>query len=141
MATVDEQIRELEAKRASIRAATADAEAEQRLTDLRALVAAEEEHGANNVDTLEIPFTEGLPMTAIVRTPTKTAMKIYKDRLKEGKKPDTEGAANELAKRCLEYPDAETFDRMVSARPGIQTQAGLVALKLSIAKVKAEGED
>jgi len=133
-------VEEIEKRRADRKAALSELEKEQYAKDLEALDVLEQEHGDSNVDSLRVPFTPGLPVLVAVKTPSKLLVKIYKDRLREAK-PNPTKAAEEIGGKCLVYPDQETYEQMLEARPGIATQTGLSALKLSTARATAEGED
>lgn len=139
MMSPEEDIEALESSRAARKAEIEIAKRKQRAIDLRALNSAEETHGDEMVDHLEIAYTEGLPGMVIVRCPMPDELKVFRARLRE-KNPDHTKAACELARRCIVYPDAEVFAALLAKRPGIDAQAGLRASRLTIAREKSEGE-
>lgn len=140
MMTPEDDIAKIEAERAERKAEVAKAKTRQHAIDLRALNAAEDEHGDEMVDHLELPYTKDLPGMVIVRCPLPDELKVFRARLRE-KNPDTTKAAAELARRCMVYPDPEVFKALLEKRPGIEAQAGLHASRLAIAREKSEGED
>lgn len=116
---------------------------EQRAADLEAVNELEVEHGDTNVVMLDVPFTPGLPTCIAARTPNDAEIKRYRHRLrahKEGEKPDTVRAAEELADLVRIYPDADAYSKLRAARPGIHVQLGSAAVKLAAAREESEGK-
>ena len=138
---------EIEAARAERKAALAEEQAKQELLDLEALDAAEIQYGDSSVCHVDVAFTPGLPTMAIARTPKPIEIKRYQDM---GAKAKRDGgvnveaaiaAAKALTAVVLVYPDKETFARMVEARPQLDCDVGLAALKLAKGKAADEGKD
>lgn len=140
-------IEEIEARRAARRAALEEQRNEQLALDLEALDSAEVEHGDNAVARVDVPFTPGLPTLCIVKTPNRAAIKRYRDRIKprqsrRGRDSDVDhaAAAIELCGVCLVYPDKEVFERMLDVRPGLDSQLGQIATRLSIGEEEEQGK-
>jgi hypothetical protein len=136
-----------EARREARREVAAKARDEQKAHDLEALEPLEDEHGVHSISVLHVPHTVGLPTLAAVRTPSPPEMKRYQSRIKphetrHGKPvtPDYAEAASELASVCLVYPDADTYERLCTARPGLAVQLGVAAVKLSTGQAEDEGK-
>lgn len=136
MSTLDE----IQAKREAARKQITEKAAERKAQDLAAIFDLEVQHGATNIAVIEVPFSsEDLPVCVAVRTPKSAEVARYRDRVR-GDDADTARAAIELAESCLVYPDAETFARQVKARPGINTQCGVQAIRLAAGKAESEGK-
>lgn len=141
--TPEERIAAAEARIAARRAAAEGPRLEQAAIDAEAKADAVDEHGEADLAVVEIPFTSGLPMLAIFRTPTTAETKRYRDRVKpkaEGKVPDFAAAAEEIALVTRVYPDAETLKRMCAARPALLVECGTLALGLARGRDAAEGK-
>jgi hypothetical protein len=137
------KLEEIEARRAARKAGLQEPRDEQRAADLEAVDALEIEHGDSNVATLEVPFTPGLPTLLAARCPKPIELKRYRDTVKtkkDGTPGDPIGAAIMVGGVCRVYPDAETFAKVLEARPGVDVQLGLAALKLASAKAEDEGK-
>jgi hypothetical protein len=140
-----ELLAEREAKRAEAAHARQEAHDKQRLSDLDFLEIAEVEHGATNVDFVNVPFTPGLPTLVIVRVPSPPEMKKYRYDAKP-KKPDDPltahiTSANEsIADMCLVWPAADVFAKICDARPGVKAQCGGAAIRLSLGHQEEEGK-
>lgn len=139
MSDLEEVKARREARKAELRAKR-DA---QLAADLEAVDALEVEHGDSNIATLEIEYVPGLPVMVAVRCPKTHELKRYRDTVKtkrDGSLGDPIDAAIKVAAVCLVYPDKETFGRVIEARPGVDVQLGLAALKLASAKAEDEGK-
>jgi hypothetical protein len=131
----------IEARRAARKEALAAQAKEQRAVDLEALDALEIEHGDSSVRVLDVAFTPGLPTFAVVRCPKGPESKRYKDRLREGDKPNGIKAADELGASCLVYPpDGPVRAALLAARPMLLTTAGTSAIELASGKAEEEGK-
>ncbi len=146
---LDEELEREEAARAERKAGVEKARKTQRILDIRAVNELEELHGDSNIAVVNVPFTPGLPTLVALRTPTEVEMKRFKFRMKAKSKGgadptvDTEDAisgAEELALKCLVYPDKETFEKVLEARPGVLMQCGSAALALSQGSAEAKGK-
>lgn len=135
---------DVEARRDARKVALEEYRVAQREIDLEAIDPLEIEHGDTNVAIVEVPFSPGLPTMAAARTPTDPEMKRYTHRVKiknaTGEMPDFNAAYIEIASCTLIYPDAETFAKMVAARPALKFQLGLAAVKLAQAVEQASGK-
>lgn len=118
----------------------------QLVIDLTALNDLETELGDSSVAFLTVPFTPGLPTMLIARKPTKAELQRYRAQVKvkpkangpgDSEKTPTE-AAEVVADACFKYPDAETYAKLCTERPGAKAQLGALALKLI---VDTESED
>jgi hypothetical protein len=49
-------------------------------------------------------------------------------------------AASEVGAACRVYPDAETFAKVLEARPGILVQLGVEVLRLAAGRASSEGK-
>lgn len=138
------KLQEIEARRAARKAALAEQEDTQRAEDLEALDALEVEHGDSNIAHVDVAFTPGLPTLAAVKAPSRNVIKRYRDRVKprkNGQAGDPTEAAIELCGACRVYPDAEVFAQMLEARPGLDSQLGLLALRLAVGVEEEKGKD
>jgi len=124
---------EIDARRDAMRAREDDAVKAQELIDDEALADAEETHGFSAVGAVKIPFTPGLPVTAIVRRPSKIEFKRWTDSIskKDAASPEYMRAAEQLAAVCLVYPPKEVYEQMCEKCPGLKVPLGLVASKLA----------
>src|SRR3954470_8218471 len=113
---------------------------DQRAIDLEAALDLRERLGDTNVVFLDVPFTSGLPTLIAARTPKPSEVQRYQDRLKPGigrkgeaTRPDPVEAAKELCAVVRVYPDGDTWEKLLLARPGIPVQLGTAALGLAAA--------
>lgn len=139
----------LEAIRAARKARQDDLQTQQdaqTVIDLTALDALETELGDSSVAFLTVPFTPGLPTMMIARKPTKAELQRYRAQVKvkpkangpgDSEKTPTE-ACEVIADTCFKYPDADTYAKLCTERPGAKAQLGSLALKLI---VDTESED
>jgi hypothetical protein len=140
MATSELDIAAVEDKRAARKAALAEAREAQRALDLAEIDALEITHGDSNIAVIELPYVDGLPTCAAVRTPKKPEVKRYQDRIKRDKSATAE-AAEEVGKCTLVYPsDPEVQARLLDTRPGLPVQLGVTALNLSTGKDAESGK-
>lgn len=123
----------LHASRANRKAKLHKSSEAQRLIDLTAIDALEEEHGDSNVSYIEIKHVPGLPILAACKCPSPVIVKKYRSDVKErkGRQADHVKAAEDVGHVCLIYPDQEVFAEMCAARAGIKVALGVKALKLS----------
>lgn len=142
-----DRLRAIEEKRAQRQAKVQDAKRDQTATDLEAIDALETKHGDENVGVLNMPFQEGLPVKAAVRAAAPAELKRYRARVKPSKRGelDSEDALNaaiELGRTCQIYPEpkSELDELMRAARPGIDAQLGLIALRLGGGEEEREGK-
>lgn len=142
LSAVDE-LADLEASREKRKAALAEARAAQKLEDLKAIDALELELGDSNVCIVELPYTPGLPVLIAARCPSSTEVKRFQDRLRKGKDgddPDPLAATREVGAACRKYPDAETWAKVLEARPGALLQLGNEAMKLAAGRIRDAGK-
>jgi hypothetical protein len=138
--TSEADITAVEDKRAARKAALASARNTQRALDLVAIDELEVEHGDSNVAIIELPFVEGLPTCAAVRTPKRPEVKRYQDRIKRDKSATAE-AAEEIGKVAVIYPsDPDVVAKLYDSRPGLPVQLGVAALNLATGKDADEGK-
>jgi hypothetical protein len=138
-----ERLAEREAARDEHKAELAEKRAEQKILDLDAIEALEQERGDSNVATEEIPFTPGLPVLVAARCPTEIEIKRYQSRLKKGRdgeEPDPIAAGQEVGAVCRIYPDDETWAKVLKARPGVVVALGVAALRLAGAVRREAGK-
>lgn len=136
-------LEQIEAKREARKAQAETDRKAQLAIDLEAIDALECEYGDSNVATIEVTYLPGLPVLVACRTPKSPEIKRYRDRVKDkgnGKAGDQVAAAIELAAVCRIYPPKEAYDLILEARPGIDTQLGVEALKLASGKASSEGK-
>lgn len=143
MATVEE----IQKRRAERKAGLEADRQAQLAKDLEAIDACEVAHGDTNVAAIEFHFVPGLPCMAAVRTPDPDEIARYRTKMKP--KVDRKGniipadaneAAAQLGRSCLIYPDAETFARVLEARPGIEVPLGQAAAGLASASEEEQGK-
>lgn len=141
MSTTSElDIAAVEDRRAVRKAAQEVARNTQRALDLEEIDALEIAHGDSNVAIIELPYVEGLPTCAAVRTPKKAEVKRYQDRIKRDKSATAE-AAEEIGKTAIIYPsDPEIVARLLDTRPGLPVQLGVAALNLATGKDAEAGK-
>jgi hypothetical protein len=139
-----ERLAAAEEKRAERKKALEAPYAEQRLVDVEALDSLEIEHGDSNVTHVDVPFTPGLPTLVAGKCPTPDLVKRYQARITPKKDGSAHmspaDAASEIGAACRAYPDAETFAKIVEARPGIVVQLGVECLKLAAGRASSEGK-
>jgi hypothetical protein len=136
-------LEQIEAKREARKAQAETDRKAQLAIDLEAIDALECEYGDSNVAMVEVTYLPGLPVLVACRTPKGPEIKRYRDRVKDkgnGKSGDPIAAAIELAAVCRVYPPKEAYDLILEARPGIDTQIGVEALKLASGKAASEGK-
>lgn len=138
--TAKERLAALKETIAELEASNDEARAEQELTDLGAIEALRAELGRSNVAVVEVPFTPGLPVLVAARCADLLEVKRFQDRLREDK-PDHAAAAREAGASCRKYPDAETWAKVIAARPVVAVQLGTAALNLASGKIRAAGKD
>ena len=122
---------------------------EQHAADLAALNALEVEYGDGNVKAIKIPFEPGLPTLVVVRKPKPPEHSRYRTEVKpkaNGKPGDAVKGAEDLGTLCLVYPpkdtdDADTRARLLEARPGLLSQAGVEAATMAYGETVDEGKD
>ncbi len=115
----------------------------QAAIDLEAIDALEVEHGDNNIAVIVVPFTPGSVTRVAARTPKPEEIKRYRFRTKPkklGDMPNTIEAAAELCAVCRVYPNDEQWARVLSERPGLDTQLGQMAVKLAVGSEEEEGK-
>jgi hypothetical protein len=145
---MSERLKAIEAKRAAARAAEREKADEQKATDLEAIFDLEALHGADNISTITVPYTEGLPVVCAVRTPVKVELKRFRDQMKTkldrrnvAQVPDHVLPNEQLAAVCLVYPDGPTFEKLCDARPGLAVQLGQLAYALGVGAEEADLKD
>lgn len=116
--------------------------AEQVAKDLDALCALEEEHGDARVYRHDLPaYVAGLPTMVVVRAPSPAEYKRFRDLMRRAKNGKDQGDALDLlVAPCRAYPDAATFDRMVSVFPGLADAIARPVLRLAEAAQVEEGK-
>lgn len=114
----------------------------QEAIDLEALFDARQEHGITGaVVAVKMPgYTEGLPLMAIARRPTKMEFKRFQDQTakKDAGTPEAIKAAEQVATVCLVYPPADVLAKMVEVCPGIKIALGSAAVGLATAKARED---
>ncbi|OFX05627.1 MAG: hypothetical protein A3E78_14485 [Alphaproteobacteria bacterium RIFCSPHIGHO2_12_FULL_63_12] len=140
------RVAELEAKRAALQAAKAEAEEAQYEKDLEARIALEEEHGT--IAAVKVSrFVPGQPTHAYLRTPNANEYKRFKAQIfaaQAGKKGGvTPSVATEmLAESCWLYPaEKEARDAMLEVFPGLLSPISAAAVALAQGTEEAEGKD
>ncbi len=142
-------VEELEKKLEDNRKARADLEEEQYVKDLTARIDLEEEHGT--IAAVKVArFRPGQPTMALLRTPTSSEYKRYKDLIHRAvDKKNVAGqqeAADQLGKSCWVYParaekgadDAQTA--MLDAFPGLLTSIAMASAALAEGKTEGVGK-
>ena len=148
VATLDEQIAEIEARRSERSKSDELSQKRQRLIDLAKIEELEIELGESNLAKIEVPYTPGCVTIVAARTPTKPEIKRYRFRTRDQKVkpdqiPDTSEGAEELALSTFRYPagddgkpDKEAFEKLCTARPGLLAQLGYAAAALVVGDAK-----
>lgn len=116
----------------------------QREKDFAALDGFEIEHGDSNVAYHDVETAPGLPTMIVVRCPNEHETKRFRQRTtpkKDGTIPTPFEAAEELAKCCCLYPDADTLAKVSALRPGALAGAGTKAIQLALGVAEAKGKD
>jgi hypothetical protein len=140
---LDDEIAKLEAEREAGFEADAREEKRQYVADLKARIAAEEEHG--RCTAVKLPrFVKGVPTFALVRAPSGAEYKRYKSMAfnSADKKAEAKIAATEmLARSCWVYP-AETPEQeaMLAVASGLLSSISLAAQRLAEGKAEEEGK-
>jgi hypothetical protein len=132
----------IEARRAARASAIEAKQSEQEIVDLLALEKLEEQHGVGQLAQVRMNFyADGLPTFAVARVPSRTEFKRYQDKAGEKRPNAAVDATDVLATQCRVYPDAETYEKMREAAPGIHVQLGVAAVNLGAGTVVAEGKE
>ncbi len=132
-------VAELEAERVK-RAKAVDERADaQRVTDLTAVMALEDTHGASGVKVIRLPYAAGLPTLIVVRRAQPVELKRYRDQQTLTKKNQVDlsainRAAEMVADLAVVYPDKDTYALVRETFGGVHSQAGLEAIKLAEGK-------
>ncbi len=138
------KLEEIRAKLDAQEEAESDAREAQEAIDLGALFEARQEHGVTGgVIAVKMPcFTEGLPLMAIARRPTKIEFKRFQDQTakKDAGTPEAIKAAEQIATVCLVYPPADVLAKMVDVCPGIKIALGCAAVSLATAKAREDAK-
>ena len=143
---------DLEKKLQDRRDARASREEAQYEVDLEARIELEDEHG--QLTAVKVSrFVDGQPTIALVRTPTSSEYKRFKDLVHRavGMKNETTKkteAIDQIAKSCWVYPapranDGEPSDaqaEMLESFPGLLTPIANVAIALAEGKSEDEGK-
>lgn len=128
-------------ERKAVKQAAADAQA---AIDVLAISEIEEELGDASVKVLVLPHKPPHATRAAVRCATRAEIKRYRDQTKPDKKgrPGDAAAANEmLGDACRVYPkDAEAFEALCEAFPGLLAQMGVHAANLATADEEETGK-
>jgi len=135
---------ELQRKRDALRAELEKAEAVQEEIDLEEILKLEIEHGVENVTVVKGLFVPGCVTRVASRTPSPEEIKRYRHRVKPkklGDVPNSQDAAAELAAVTRIYPNLEAWEKILRARPGVDTQLGQQAVALAVGEEEAEGKD
>jgi hypothetical protein len=139
-------------RRAARKAELRARQEKQEEVELEALDAAEIEHGDNRVAHVVVPYVDGLPTTVIVRAPDKDDVSRYRTRCSKAQRIGRGGepvsdveeirkATEQVARRALVYPDAETFATMCETWQGLAGSVGAAAIKLHGAVERDEGNE
>lgn len=116
----------------------------QAAIDLEAIDALEVEHGYNNIAVIIVPFTPGSVTRVAARTPKPEEVKRYRHRVKPkklGDVPNAQEGAAELSAVVRVYPDQAAWDKVLSERPGLDTQLGQRAIALAVGSEEEAGKD
>lgn len=140
---LDKEIEALELQREKGFDAEAQERKRQYVIDLKARIAAEEEHGRCTAVQLS-RFVKGVPTFALVRSPTTSEYKRYKAMAfsSADKKAEAKIAATELlARSCWVYPsDSAQQAAMLDVASGLLSSISLAAQKLAEGKAEEEGK-
>jgi hypothetical protein len=131
------------AARKAARSVTNDAaKAEQLAKDLDALCALEDEHGEARVYRHDLPgYMPGLPTLVVARAPLPAEYKRFRDMMRRAKDGKAQGEALDLlVAPCRVYPDAATFERLLSVFPGLGDALARPVLRLAEAAQAEEGK-
>lgn len=134
----------LQAKRDALRADFEKLELAQEEIDLEKILELEIEYGVENVTVVKGLFVPGGVTRVAARTPKPEEIKRYRHRVKPkklGEVPNAQEAAAELAAVCRIYPDAAAWEKVLAARPGVDTQLGQKAVALAVGEEETEGKD
>jgi hypothetical protein len=137
-------------RRAARKAELRAKQEKQEEIDLEALDSAECERGDNRVAHVIVPFVDGLPTMVVVRAPDKDDVSRYRSRCAKAQRTGRDGAATtdleeirkateQVARRALVYPDADTFALMCETWQGLAGSVGAAAVKLHGAVERDEG--
>ena len=141
--TAAELLAEREEAREKRAKAKAEVRAVQRLKDLDAVEAFEDENPDVSVQIIDVDAGPDLPTLVLVKCPEKKYHTRYLSRLKpkkDGKPVDAHAASEELASVSVAYPDAETYEANREKRSGIHIQVGVAASNLCSGRVHEEGK-
>lgn len=135
-----EKLAEVRKAREEKNRALAEARAEQELKDELAIEPLRDQYGeALAVVVLNVHF-EGLPVIVAARPATAPEMKRHRASVKvnvKDKATTVEGsaeAAEQLARTCLEYPEAEVFKALCAKAPGLEAMLGQEVAKKAQAR-------
>ncbi len=136
----------IEERRAARRKATAEAKEAQRVVDLKALDALEEEHGESRLRVLYVSgYVPGAPTMAVVKSPGGTSYwKRFQDQIRNAKgNRQLESAAQDmLARACLAYPsEPEALAAMLAAFPNMLNDVAGAAAGLARLETEEEKKD
>lgn len=141
-----DELEKLEEQRAARKAASAKARAAQRIEDLKAFYALEEELGDDCVKALDAPgYKAGLPTLVVVKTPSSGQYKRFQDQLSAAaQKQNAKGkreAQDLFAESCLAYPkEPEKRAALVEAFPALLVTVAIAANALAEFKSDEEGK-
>lgn len=144
-------VEEIQKRRADRKAAQNSKRLEQYVLDLEELDRLEEQHGDGRIVVHHISDDEGTPSRyvdgcvtlAVFRLPTRVEMKRYQDQCKpdrKGRPGDTVAAANQVARACRLYPDAESWTQLIETYAGIDVHAAVSVLEAVSGVAEEEGK-
>jgi len=108
------------------------------------------ELGDDNIASVDLPYSPGLPTLVAAKAPQGALLKRYRARIKmkDGAidPMSIAAAAEELVASCRVYPARDEggdalYRAIGEARPGVYAQLGQAALKLGAGKEADEGKD
>lgn len=138
-------LEEIEARRAALREADADARTVQHLADMTELLALEEKHGIGQVKALHVPtFAKGLPTLVVVKSPAGTSeYKRFADSVRsaKGNQQLIHAASEVLGRACIAYPDAAMQKLMADTFPNLFVDACNAAAGFVQLQAEAEKKD
>lgn len=139
---LDREIAELEAARASAKAANEPARKAQLVQDLKARARLEEQHGECTAVKLS-RYVKGIPTFALVRAPQSAEYKRFQAQLLAADKQKgtqgamaRQGASDDFARACWVYPETQEQKNAMVA-----VAAGLLANIATAAALLAQGEE
>lgn len=147
--TLDEQLAEIQKRRAGMQASEDVLKKKQRILDLTAIADLEEEYGTNRVIAFELDgwkSGEGAATMIAVRLPRGKDMLVKRYEQTVSKTKDGDGkhldAAHQLAVACVVYPDPKdakaAFEVTVDLAAAVLSNIGISIVKIVQARLDDE---